>query len=217
MEHIDISRKLKELISLHNMNIKEFAEFVGISRTSLTGYLNQKVTPTIDPLVQICQKCNVSLDWLCSQSNQKHFFTVADIIINFKELQNIHSLEFDIKSTKETDAHNLLEQDKYLCSISFEGHFDNALPYGQENNCAAHLCKFIYDWKCTTEQLKNLPDKEIKENYYKMWLEKQLEHYSTIPVKTQKEKDQEEAEQAQILFDSIATQGNPFLNEFLGE
>lgn len=195
MEHIDISKRLKELISLYDMNVKEFAEFVGISRTSLTGYLNQKVTPTIDPLVQICRKCNVSLDWLCTNSGQKHFLTVADIIVALKELYNIDnltpSIELEKKPIYPDGAYN------YSCTISFNSNFFDIQP-AEDNHCASHLCKFIYDWKTTMDQLKHLTDNEIIENYKQMWWDKQIAYYSNIPVKIKKDAEDKTSEEAEI-------------------
>lgn len=188
---IDISKKLKELIALNNMNVKEFAEYTGVSRTSLTGYLNNKVTPTIEPLVQICIKCNVSLDWLCSLESQRHFLTMADIIKAFAEINNLDGLTPNISTKKDNYS--------ISCTVSFNGkifHPNEIAHY----TCEDCLCTFLYDWKSTIEQLSKLDDVEIKKNYYQMWWDKQLSYYSTIPVKTKQEADEEFSEQ---FYDSI--------------
>lgn len=174
MEKIDISKRLKELINLYDMNVKEFSEYVGITRTSLTGYLNQKVTPTIDPLVQICNKCGVSLDWLCSREDSRHFLSMADIIKALKELHNVDDFAYSLSTEKNKKG----TKDIYKCNIVINGEWDTI----DDTNCQGYLCKFLFDWKSTVEQLKNLPDEEIKKNYYQMWWDKQLAYYSTIPV-----------------------------------
>lgn len=172
---MDISKRLKELINLNNMNVKEFSEYVGITRTSLTGYLNQKVTPTIDPLVQICDKCGVSLDWLCSREDKRHFLTMADIIKSLRELHHLDSFKYTLTIENEKEG---LTSDNYKCTIVINGKWDVIGDIDYQG----YLCKFLYDYKRTDEQLKNLPDDELKNNYWKMWWEKQLAYYSTIPI-----------------------------------
>lgn len=179
MVHIDISKRLKELISLKNMNVKEFAEYVGISRTSLTGYLNQKVSPTIDPLVQICQKCNVSLDWLCSMPEKRHFLTVADIIHAFIEFNELSCESLTIEVCPAPPSYPP-DKNLFICSISFNGRIYESPIYA--NDVLGHMCTFLSDWQKTKKQLENLSDKEIITNYKQMWLDKQYEYYSSIPV-----------------------------------
>lgn len=41
---------------------KEFAEFIGIPQPSMSAYENGKNNPTIEVLVNIADKCNVSID-----------------------------------------------------------------------------------------------------------------------------------------------------------
>ena len=170
MEHIDISTKLKELLSRYSMNLKEFSEFVGVSRTSLTGYINGKVSPTIEPLVKICKRCDVSLDWLCSTEKNNKIHTVSDIILYFLNLQEID--QFSYKLTKNDNS--------VLFEITSLG-----------STTSNEVCKFIMEYLDTKEKLDSLQDKELAKNYYDMWLEKKLTYYSTLPVYTKSEKNRE--------------------------
>ena len=185
--HIDISKKLKELITINNMNVKEFAEYTGVSRTSLNGYLNNKVMPTIEPLVQICTKCNVSLDWLCSLNSTRHFLTMADIINAFAEINNLDELTANISTIKDNNS--------LSSTITVDGNTFHPSKLNHHVTCNDYLCNFLYDWEKTIEQLSKLDDEEIKSNYYQMWWDKQISYYSTIPLKTKHETSEEFSEQ----------------------
>lgn len=51
-----------------NASKTEFAKTIGISRQSMWFYLNGDRIPDCEILVQICQKCNVSANWLLGLS-----------------------------------------------------------------------------------------------------------------------------------------------------
>ena len=48
---------------------KDFTEFLGIPQPSMSSYENRKNNPTIDVLIDIADKCKVSLDWLAGRSD----------------------------------------------------------------------------------------------------------------------------------------------------
>lgn len=63
------SERLKYLRSINKKLQKEFAEFLGIPQPSISVYENGKNNPTIDVLIDIADKCRVSLDWLAGRSD----------------------------------------------------------------------------------------------------------------------------------------------------
>lgn len=179
MNKVDVSKRLKELINLNNMNISEFSEYVGITRTSLTGYLNQKVTPTIDPLVQICDKCGVSLDWLCGRENASHFYTGADLINFFLELKKLKYLDYSIDFIEiDIDTPNGLDT-LPLVRLTFD---KERYPYHFLSFGSIELSTFMRDYKELETKLASLNDSQLSENYMKMWLDQQLAHYSSYKI-----------------------------------
>lgn len=64
-----VSERLKYLRSINKKTQKKFAEFLGIPQPSMSAYENGKNNPTIDVLIDIVDKCNVSLDWLAGRSD----------------------------------------------------------------------------------------------------------------------------------------------------
>ena len=47
------------------MNKGDFAKYLGISFAAASRYENGIMVPSIDIGMQIAEKCNVTLDWLC--------------------------------------------------------------------------------------------------------------------------------------------------------
>lgn len=60
MNNKTVSERLKYLRSINKK--KEFAEFLGIPQPSMSAYENGKNNPTINVLIDIADKCKVSLD-----------------------------------------------------------------------------------------------------------------------------------------------------------
>ena len=69
MNNKTVSERLKYLRSINKKTQKEFAEFLGIPQPSMSAYENGKNNPTIDVLIDIADKCKVSLDWLAGRSD----------------------------------------------------------------------------------------------------------------------------------------------------
>jgi transcriptional regulator with XRE-family HTH domain len=57
-------QRLKELREKTKLSQVGFAEKLGIGATSIFNYENENVTPRIDVIIMICEKFNVSADWL---------------------------------------------------------------------------------------------------------------------------------------------------------
>lgn len=62
---------LNKLLSESGQTIVSFAETLGTSRTSLGYYLNGERIPDALMIKQICERCNVSSDWLLGLSDVK--------------------------------------------------------------------------------------------------------------------------------------------------
>ena len=176
----NISKQIKKLRYSHKLNQSQMSKILGISQAALSAYENGNIIPSLEVLLNISNYFNVSLDWLCGLENRPHFYSVADIIRTIFAINDIDSLELNIETAKDVMNDSI----KYTCTSSVSGIFKSENSCSEENDTAALLCQFIHDWKTTVDQLKNISDEEMKQNYYTMWLEKQLKHYNSIPVKT---------------------------------
>ena len=62
-------KRLKELRKEHGCNIEQFADMVGISKSTLGYYENDKRMPDIEILARIANVLNVSADYLIGRTN----------------------------------------------------------------------------------------------------------------------------------------------------
>lgn len=63
-------RNLRSLIDSRGMTCKDFALYVDLAPTTVTRYLTER-TPDIVALWRICDKCDVSLDWLIGRQTSR--------------------------------------------------------------------------------------------------------------------------------------------------
>lgn len=84
MENNTISLRIKELRISLNLTQAEFAESINTTQAALSGYERGDRTPSLDILINIAQKYNVSIDWLCGLSDSKglslNLTTYTDLI-----------------------------------------------------------------------------------------------------------------------------------------
>ena len=83
---------MKYLLHINKKTQKEFAEFLGIPQPSMFAYENGKNNPTIDVLIDIADKCKVSLDWLAGRSDYTFALSsMRDFVLFMYELAMIKS------------------------------------------------------------------------------------------------------------------------------
>lgn len=82
---------------------KEFAEFIGIPQPSMSAYENGKNNPTIEVLVNIADKCNVSIDWLCGRQAEVSLSDLSDIASFLYKLMETNEIGCEI------DVHDRME------------------------------------------------------------------------------------------------------------
>lgn len=59
-----ISNRLKQILEVKGMSIKEFSELTGISYRSAMNYLNEGRDPNVEGLVKIHEALGISITWL---------------------------------------------------------------------------------------------------------------------------------------------------------
>lgn len=94
-----LANRIKELRHSVNMTQREFAKEAGFTAATLSAYENGSKSPSLEIIMGIAKRFDVSIDWLCGLSEQKNnkstsFETYSNII---ETLLNIDSvLQFNI-------------------------------------------------------------------------------------------------------------------------
>ena len=112
MKASDFGERIKTLRLSLGQSQKEFAKFIGIPQPSMSAYENGKNNPTIDVLINIADKCNVSVDWLCGRQNDITLSTMSSVA-NF--------------------LYNLMEINEIGCNITVHDHIENSSGMEKEN------------------------------------------------------------------------------------
>lgn len=150
------SIRIKELRSNMDMTQLQFANLIDVSTPTLSGYENDLKKPSIAVLVNIAQKCNVSIDWLCGLSDKRstsdELDTYADLFREFIKLYK--NFKFDIETYNDPRTH---KEDTTIFSFT-----DEVIP------------KFTNDWM---NMIALMDNESIDAELYNMWIEKTLEKY----------------------------------------
>lgn len=166
--------RIQYLRKNRGMSQKDFADFLGIPQPSLSAYENNRNSPTVDVLINIAKKCNISLDWLCGLSLAQFSISslgdISDILYALMEIENI-KLDIDVHDILPNDLET--ETDRWYTSITIYGN-DKA----HESN--ADLCKLISMVKNNYTDLESFA---ISEDIYNLTKEKTKDYYSSAPTK----------------------------------
>lgn len=94
-----LGERIKLLRKEQSITQDQLAEYINVSRSSVNGYENDGVEPSLNVLVKIADRFDVSLDYLLERTEEKYNVNVLDI--DTKEfLLKVIELANDYKITK---------------------------------------------------------------------------------------------------------------------
>lgn len=163
-----LSLRIKELRTSLNLTQKEFAELINVSTVSVSSYETETKSPSLDMVINIATKFNVSIDWLCGLSNKKNS------IDNFSTYYDVLETLAKLCSVKYTDS------DKPLISIDF---ITNLASCNQVARLTIEgdsvISTFLKNWK---KMYTLLEENVINEDIYTQWLNGQLNEYKNHEI-----------------------------------
>jgi transcriptional regulator with XRE-family HTH domain len=157
---------------------KEFAEYIGIPQPSMSAYENGKNNPTIEVLINIADKCNISIDWLCGRQSEialSDTSEVADFLYNLVETKEIGcKIEVhdhiengsDIEEEGETD-----DRYRWWTSLTFYGN-------DKRYECNSVMCQLI---RKVHDNISDLESYSISNENYELEKKRTKEYY-TLPL-----------------------------------
>lgn len=176
MNNKTVSERLKYLRSINKKTQKEFAEFLGIPQPSMSAYENGKNNPTIDVLIDIADKCKVSLDWLAGRSDYTFgLSSMRDFVLFMYELAMKKEIGFKIIVEDKFPNDIETDENKWNAKLVFYGN-DKEHPFNSD------VCNIL---KELSDNLFDLESYSITKEQFDSMKNKSLEYYS-LPL-TQKE------------------------------
>lgn len=87
--------RLKEVRLQTGKNQKEFADMVQSTAATISAYENATKNPSLEIVMNIAKKCNISIDWLCGLSEEQ---AIKPKIENYKDIavKVLELLELDM-------------------------------------------------------------------------------------------------------------------------
>ena len=87
--------RLKEVRLQTEKSQKEFADMVQSTAATISAYENATKNPSLEIVMNIAEKCNISIDWLSGLSDQKE---LKPEINNYKDfaIKILELLELDV-------------------------------------------------------------------------------------------------------------------------
>lgn len=176
--------RLKKLRSITmGMNQRDFAKLLGIPQPNLSAYESGRNKPTIDTVINISNKCNVSIDWLCGKDSSSRIDSLGDLLSVFLDLYDSKEFSFrteiqdniDIEGDKQND-----DATRNWIKLTFfynENRYDESLVYSTD------VCQLLDK----AYQLHNqLLSYELTQDDYEEKKALQIERYNKYPL-TRKE------------------------------
>lgn len=172
--------RLKTLRSENmRMTQKEFSAFLKIPQPTLSAYESGKNKPTIDVVINIAKKCNVSIDWLCGIEKKSNISNMGDLISTFFDLYDANEFSF------KTELHDRVDwepDDRYnddtrnwirLTFYNNESRYDKNLVYSND------VCEALRAAYLLHNELVNY---DCSQDYYDNQKEDYIKKYSDFPL-----------------------------------
>lgn len=173
MNNNTLGDKLQYLRKDMSMSQKDFANFLGIPQPSLSAYENNRNSPTVDVLINIAKKCNISLDWLCGISSAKHTLSsLSDIADMLYAVMETEDMKLDIEIHDHLPNDEETDDNKWYTSITVYGN-------DPENKLNADLCKIIAK---VENDYMDLESYALSKEMYETSKEKTIDYF-TLPLK----------------------------------
>ena len=169
-------RNLRETVM--NKTQKEFSEMLGIPQPSLSAYESGKNKPTIDNVILIADKCNVSVDWLCGLDKHNYLNSMGDLVGFLFDLYDANELTFKTEIQNRIDRENPEDGDSGRNLVRLTFYYGDILQDGKPL-FSADVCQALEIVQEMHNELKNY---ECTQEFYDSRKKEMIERYSAFPL-----------------------------------
>ncbi len=158
---------------------KEFSEFIGIPQPTLSAYESGRNKPTVDAVISIADKCNVSIDWLCGRDGTPHLSSLGDVLACLFEIYE--TKEFSCKTVVHDrvdieDGTETNDADRNWIQMMFY-HCDN--KRNPDYTYSQDICAMI---KKVYELHNRLVNYDYPQDYYNSEKKRLIDSYKEYPI-----------------------------------
>lgn len=106
-----LGKRIREVRESAELNQKEFCAVLGIPQSTLSAYETGRMQPTVTSLVNIAEKFNVSLDWLCGIESAKNKQDLPDDLSAALTEAEKYLQELEVQRRNDSDKIKALRED----------------------------------------------------------------------------------------------------------
>ena len=170
-----LAKRLKQIRTEKGMTQKDFAQEMGVTPVTLSAYENNLKRPSLDLILKVAKKYEISLDWLCglsnkqSEQNNQEYKTYSDILKTLIEWDKILKISIEIIGQEEDtpfSSHRMgiiLENKIFQDSIEDWYKFRKLLNEGSIDKKIYIACieKMLRDTKCSISKNEEVFDDDL--------------------------------------------------------
>lgn len=173
-------QKLKHLRKeILHMEQKEFASFVGVSQSTISLYERGIITPNLEALINISDKCKISIDWLCGIQINDNAKTMGDIAKALFQLYDVKEFRCQTEYNCQMDINTELSGNnsaKEWLRITWTSSDREFVP---ELSCSKDIIRLV---KSIAELQKQLENYGCSQTEYDRQKELLIQQYQSIAV-----------------------------------
>lgn len=159
------STRLKEIRMQTGKTQREFAEMVQSTAATISAYENATKNPSLEIVMNIAEKCNISIDWLCGLSenkkNNNEVVTFADMLLLVIKLSKLFMpFEEWTPSLETNDSYD--DNDEYI-------------QFATLKTSNRDVVAFFKDW---IQMYDLFQSGTIDEHLYNLWISDRLKQYA---------------------------------------
>ena len=157
--------RLRKLREKTKKTQRQFADFVESTPATISAYENATKNPSLEVVMNIADKCHVSLDWLCGITDKEiSLDTCSDILKILFEIGLLDGIGLDSGFVRDTSGPNEFPNNDTSYEAFMMIYFNDTTI-----NDALEKWKKIFDL---------YQSKTIDEEVYRLWVEKTLKDYN---------------------------------------
>ena len=161
-------------VQFSQMSQIDFAKYLNLPSSYISDYENGLAMPSMEVLIRIAEKCNVSIDWLCGISpSHQTISTIGDFAAFCYNLKETNDIYVDFEANDHMCDYIPTESKDHYAKITFYRK-DQSYPKNKE------FCDVI---RKIQSHFTDLETFMLSKELYDIAKEKTVEDYSRIPLR----------------------------------
>lgn len=174
----NIGERIAALRKTMHLTQKEFSQLIGVPQPTISSYENGRILPTLEALINISEKCNVTMDWLCGRDLNRHISSLEDIVYFLYDLGSLNEVYPFI------EIHDYLpdgDLEDYESTNDESRRWGRMTFYGNDRN-HPYNSSVIYILQRVQELSRRMDFDLVSEEEFEISREKALKGTSEVPM-----------------------------------